>query len=120
MAGRLPKGADLLVDIRRQGFRPSLPVFVYLDADRPRPTIFCDMPIEIEICIRPSDVIADLDFRSVTDLVVAVVADSMSDRLRSLLKAIRRVNPSSIGGGIPAQNVIFAWTPLHGWETARV
>lgn len=120
MTGRLPKGADLLVDIRCQGFRPTLPVFVYLDADRPRPTIYRDLPVEIEICIRPSDAIEELDFRSLVDLVVAVVADSMSDRLLSLLKAIRRANPASIGGGIPSQSVIFAWTPAHGWETAHV
>lgn len=120
MSGRLPKGADLLADIRRQGFRPSRPVFVYLNADRPRPKIFCDMPIDIEICIRPGEAIDSLDFLSLTGLSIAVSAPANDNRLRALLKALQRIQPELIGGGVPSQNLIFAWHPLRGWEHHHV
>ncbi len=120
MAGRLPKGADLLSEIRHQGFRPSRPVFVFLDADRPRPKIYCDMPLDIEICVRPGEPIAELDFRSLVGLSIAVSAPANNGRLRELLLAIRRIQPEFIGGGIPSENMIFAWHPLHGWEYAHV
>ena len=116
MSLRLPKGADLLTDIRRQGFRPCGSVFVLLDASRPRPKIYNDMPVTIEICIQPGESIDDLDFRCLVGLSVAVSVSSRDDRMRALLKAIQRVEPEFIGGAAFSENMIFAWHPARGWE----
>lgn len=117
MSGQLPKGADLLADIRRQGFRPSSPVVICLDADYPRTRIYCDMPLWINICIRPSDSIDSLDLWPLADLDIHVHGGNASnERLRALLKAIVGIRPRFIMGGVPAEGLIFAWHPQRGWE----
>lgn len=120
MTGRYPKGADLLATIRRQGYRPSGPVFVFVDADRPRPKIYSDMPLTVEICIRPADNIEELDFWPVADLDLTVHADEMSDRLRAVLKSIIKARPRFLMGGIPADGLLFAWHPQRKWEFDHV
>ena len=117
MRGQLPKGADLLADIRRQGYRPSDSVVIYLDADYPRPRIYSDMPLSIEICIKPSDLIETLDFWPLADLDIHVHGGSASnERLHALLKAIVKIRPRFIMGGVPVEGLIFAWHPQRGWE----
>jgi hypothetical protein len=117
---RLPRGADLLADIRRQGYRPEWPVHLFLDADRPRPTIYSDMPLEIEVCIKPADRIADLDLWPLAGLSVAVHAGAITDRLRELLRAIVAARPAFIGGACPAEHCLFAWSERTGWQFDRV
>ena len=120
MSQRLPKGADLLAEIRRQGYRPTGTVFVFVDADRPRPKIYSDLPVEVEICIRPTDAIDELDLHCLAGLNVAVSAPSLSDRLRSLLKVIQRARPAFISGGVSSENMVFAWSRQRGWEFFHV
>ena len=117
MSGQLPKGADLLADIRRQGYRPSGPVVLYLDADYPRPHIYSDMPLSIEICIKPSDSIDSLALWPLADLDIHVHGgNACNARLRALLKALVGIRPRFIMGGVPAERLIFAWHPQRGWE----
>lgn len=121
MSGRLPKGADLLATIRKQGYRPSGLVFVFLDADQPRPKIYVDMPLAVEICIRPTDNISSLDFWPLTDLDLTIHGGTVkNDRLRAVLKAITKVRPRSLVGGVPAERLLFAWNPQRGWEFFHV
>lgn len=121
MTGRLPKGADMLADIRRQGFRPTSPVVVFIDADRPRPRIWSDMPIELEICIRPTDQPQGLDFWPLVDLDVHIHGGVQThDRLRSILKRIVQFKPRFLMGAIPAERLLFAWHPVRGWEFEHV
>lgn len=121
MNGRFPKGADLLASIRSQGFRPSGTVFVFLDADRPRPKIYSDLPLVVEICIRPDDEIAGLELWPLADLDLMIHGGSaLNDRLRDLLKAITKASPSFLMGGVPAERLLFAWHPQRGWEYAHV
>jgi hypothetical protein len=111
---------NFLLDIRRQGFKPADPVLVFVDADRPKPMIYSDMPLDFEICIRPHDNVFGMDFRGLVGLSVAVVAKEMNDRLRAVLSAIKRANPAFIGGGVPSENLMFAWYPSRGWEFDHV
>jgi hypothetical protein len=121
MSGRLPKGADLLATIRKQGFRPSGPVFIFLDADRPRPKIYCDVPLTVEICIRPEDDISSLEFWPLADLDLSIHGGAaLNDRLRDALKAIAKARPRFLMGGVPADRLLFAWHPVRGWEYANV
>lgn len=121
MTGRLPKGADMLASIRRQGYRPTGPVFIFLDADRPRPKIYADMPLTVEICIRPADIIEDLDFWPVADLDLSIHGGTaLNDRLRAVLKAITKARPRFLMGCVPAEQMLFAWHPQRGWEYAHV
>ncbi len=121
MNGRFPKGADLLATIRQQGYRPSGPVFVFLDADRPRPKIYSDLPLTVEVCIRPADNIAELDFWPVADLELTIHGGAaLNDRLRSVLKAITKARPRFLMGGVPADDLLFAWHPQRGWEFDHV
>lgn len=121
MSGRLPKGADLLATIRKQGYRPSGPVFVFLDADRPRPKIYSDMPLTVEICIRPADEIGGLEFWPLADLDLTIHGGAaLNDRLRTVLKAITRARPNFLIGGVPSERLLFAWHPQRGWEFAHV
>lgn len=114
---RLPIGADMLADIRRQGYRPSNAVFVFVDSHRQRQVIYCDMPLEVEIIVRPSDAIDDLDFWPVCDLFVNLHGlVEMSDRVRAVLKALIKCSPRLIMGCVPTENLIFAWHPVRGWE----
>jgi hypothetical protein len=113
----LPKGADLLADIRRQGYRPSDPVWVFIDADRPRPTIYCDMPLEIEVCIRPDASIASLELWPLAGLDVVVHGgNAVTDRLRELLRAIVAIHPSFLMGACPAAGFLFSWSPALNWQ----
>jgi hypothetical protein len=121
MTGKLPKGADMLASIRRQGFRPAEAVFVFVDADRPRPTIYSDVPLTLEICIRPTDNIDDLDFWPLVDLDLTIHGGTaLNDRLRSTLKAIVKARPRSLLGAVPAEKLLFAWQPKRGWEFEHV
>ena len=121
MAGRYPKGADLLASVRKQGYRPSGSVFVFLDADRPRPKIFTDLPLAIEICIRPADNIDGLDFWPLADLDLTIHGGTaLNDRLRAVLKAITAARPRFLMGGVPAERLLFAWHPQRGWEFEHV
>ena len=113
---RLPKGMDLILHLRKQGAKPEWPVTVYLDQDRPRWPIYSDMPILCDVCILPRDDLGALDFRPLRGLVVEVVSMSISDRLKKLLKALRRVEPKGILGGVPSEKLLFSWTPDFGWE----
>lgn len=121
MTGRLPKGADLLAEIRRQGYRPTAPVWLFVDADRPRPEIWSDMPLDLEICIKPTDQLQDLDFWPLVDLDIAVHGGSQTnDRLRAILKRLTHFKPRFLMGGVPAERLLFAWHPARGWEFANV
>ncbi len=121
MTGRLPKGADLLASIRRQGYRPSGPVFVFIDADRPRPKIYSDMPLTVEICIRPADDTGGLDFWPIADLDLTIHGGAaLNDRLRDVLKVITKARPRFLMGCVPAEHLLFAWHPQRGWEYANV
>jgi hypothetical protein len=121
MSGRFPKGADLLASIRKQGYRPSGPVFVFIDTDRPRPKIYSDVPLTLEICIRPADDIAGLEFWPLADLDLTIHGGGkLDDRLRDALKAITKVRPRFLMGGIPAEHLLFAWHPQRGWEYSNV
>lgn len=121
MTARLPKGADLLADIRRQGYRPAGQVFVFLDADWPRPKIYSDTPLTVEICIRPGDPIDGLDLRPLVGLDVAIHGGGeVNDRLRALLKAVVQARPQFLMGCVPADRFIFAYHPVRGWEYAHV
>jgi hypothetical protein len=121
MSGRFPKGADLLATIRKQGYRHSGPVFVFLDIDRPRPKIFSDMPLTAEICIRPAEDIDSLDFWPLADLDLTIHGGTaLNDRLRDLLKAITKARPRFLMGGVPAEKLLFSWHPQRGWEYAHV
>lgn len=121
MSGRLPKGADLLATIRKQGYRPSGPVFVFLDADRPRPQIFSDMPLSVEISIRPTDGIENLDFWPLADLDLTIHGGAvLNERLRAVLKAIIKVRPGFLMGGVPTERLLFSWHPQRGWEFDNV
>ncbi len=121
MAGRFPKGADLLAAIRKQGYRPSCPVMVFLDADRPRPKIYADLPLTVEVFIRPADDIGSLEFWPLADLDLTIHGGaSMNDRLRAALKAITKAGPRFLMGGVPAERLLFAWHPQRGWEHVHV
>lgn len=121
MSGRLPKGADLLARIRKQGYRPSGPVFVFIDADRPRPKIYSDMPLTVEICIRSADDIIGLEFWPLADLDLTIHGGvALNDRLRAVLKAITNARPRFLMGSVPAECLLFAWHPQRGWEYAHV
>lgn len=121
MSGRFPNGADLLASIRKQGYRPSGLVFVFLDADRPRPKIYADMPLAVEICIRPTDNISSLDFWPLADLDLTIHGGSaLNDRLRTLLQAVTKVRPRFLSGAVPAEGFIFTWHPVRGWEYFHV
>jgi len=114
---RLPIGADMLADIRRQGFRPSGSVFVFVDSDRHRPKLYSDLPVAVEIIIRPDDCIDDLDFWPVRGLFVQLHGlAEMNDRVRIVLKALIKCGASHIMGCVPTENMIFAWHPVRGWE----
>jgi hypothetical protein len=110
---------DFLLAVRRQGFRPSHPVWVFLDQNRPRPAIWADLPLAFEISIRPADEIARLDFRGLIGLSVAVWAEALTDRLRALLVAIVRCRPDFLSG-VADENLLFAWHPERGWEFDRI
>jgi hypothetical protein len=114
------KGMDLLLSVRLQGFKPELPGTVWLDQNRPRWPIYGDVPMICDVCVLPSEDIAALDLRPLTGLVVEVIAQASSERLKALLKAIRRVSPKGILGGVPAENLLFAWSENHGWEAQHV
>lgn len=121
MAGRFPKGADLLAAIRKQGYRPSGTVTIFLDADRPRPKIYADLPLAIEVCIRPADDIGGLDFWPLADLDLTIHGGAaLNDRLRAALVAITKASPRFLMGGVPAERLLFAWHPQRGWEYAHV
>jgi len=121
MAGQFPKGADLLAAIRKQGYRPSATVMVFLDADRPHKKIYADLPLTVEVCIRPTDDIGGLEFWPLADLDIAIHGGAaMNDRLREVLRAITKVCPRFLTGGVPAERLIFAWHPQRGWEYAHV
>ena len=121
MTGRFPKGADLLASIRKQGYRPSGPVFVFVDADRPRPKIYADMPLTVEVCIRPTDTVDTLAFWPLADLDLTIHGGgALNDRLRSILKAITQARPRFLMGGVPADGLLFAWHPVRGWEFDHV
>lgn len=121
MAGRFPKGVDLLAAIRKQGYRPSGTVTIFLDADRPRPKIYVDLPLAIEVCIRPADDIAGLDFWPLADLDLTIHGGAaLNDRLRAALVAITKARPRFLMGGVPAERLLFAWHPQRGWEYAHV
>ena len=121
MTGRFPKGADLLASIRRQGYRPSGPVFVFMDTDRHRPKIYADMPLTVEVCIRPSDSIDALEFWPLADLDLTIHGGTeLNDRLRDLLKAITKARPRFLMGGVPAERLLFVWRQQGGWEFDRV
>ena len=121
MTGRFPKGADLLATIRKQGYRPSGSVHVFLDADRPRPKIYSDLPLSVEVCIRPSDDIDSLEFWPLADLDLTIHGGAaMNDRLRNVLKAITKASPRFLMGGVPAERLLFAWHPQRGWEHDHV
>lgn len=121
MSTRLPKGADLLADIRRQGFRPIDPVLVFIDADRRRPKIYSDVALAVEICIKPTDQPEELDLWPLRDLDVLVHGgDVLDDRLRALLKLIVRQCPRVIVGGVPAESLFFCWRPGCAWEFGHV
>ena len=117
-----PRGMSFLLDIRRQGFKPSSPVFIRLDDDHRTclPTIYSDIPLSFEINVAADEEIEDQDFRPLIGLSVAVLAPTLNDRLRHLLKAIQRIKPEFIAGGVPSENLIFAWHPSRGWEFANV
>jgi hypothetical protein len=118
---RLPIGADLLADIRRQGYRPANPVFVFIDSSRCRTILCSDMPIEVEIIIRPSDDVADLDFWPVRDLFVNLHGlAEMNNRVRAVLRELVRSGARHIMGCVPAERLIFAWRPALGWEFDHV
>lgn len=121
MSGRLPKGADLLATLRKQGYRPGGTVLVFLDADRPRPKIHCDMPLTVEICIRSTDDISSLDFWPLADLELTIHGGvALNGRLREVLKVITQARPRFLMGGVPAERLLFAWHPERGWEYAHV
>ena len=121
MTGRFPKGADLLASIRKQGYRPSGPVFVFLDADRPRPKIYSDMTLTVEISIRPDHDIGSLEFWPLADLDLTIHGGAaLNERLRAVLKAITKVRPRFLMGAVPAERLLFAWHPQRGWEYAHV
>lgn len=121
MRGRLPKGADMLANIRRQGFRPNFPVIVFIDADRPRPKVLSDLPLMLEVCIKPTDQPEDLDFWPVVDLDIAVHGGRQTnDRLRAILKRIVQCRPRFLMGAVPAERLMFAWHPQRGWEFQHV
>lgn len=117
MGGRFPKGGDLLADIRRQGYRPALPVLVCLDADRPLPALYSDQPPLLDLIIKPRDAIEQLDFWPVADLDVHVHGGiALNDRLRGLLRALVRARPRFLMGGVPRAGLLFSWGPARGWE----
>jgi hypothetical protein len=117
MSGRFPKGGDLLADIRRQGFRPALPVLIHLDADRPLPMLCSDLPTLVDIIVRPRDAIEHLDFWPVVDLDVHVHGGvTLNDRLRALLRALVKACPRFLMGAVPRAGLLFAWSPARGWE----
>lgn len=120
MSGRLPKGADLLADVRRQGFRPTVPVFVFVDADRRRPKIYSDLPLDIEICIKPTDRLEEIDLWPLRDLDVLVHGIALDDRLRAVLKLIVKQVPRVILGAVPVENLAFCWRPGCAWEFDHV
>jgi hypothetical protein len=100
---------------------PNGLVFVFLDADRPRPEICADLPLDVEICIRPTDDIGDLTFWPVADLDLAIHGGAVAnDCLRAALRAIVRVRPRFLAGGVPAEGLLFSWRPGCGWEFAHV
>jgi len=118
---RFPKGCDFIADVRRQGFRPSGPVFLFLDEDRPRPAIYADMPVTCEVCIKPGDRIEDLDLRPLIDLDLTIHGGSVvSDRLRELLRAVVQARPRFVMGAVPEARFLFAWSPDTGWQYDQV
>ena len=117
-AGRFPKGCDLLADIRRQGYRPELPAFVFLDSDRPLPKIYADQPLLIEISVRPRDAIENLDFWPIADLDVHVHGGlAINNRLRALLRALQGAKPRFLMVGVPREGFIASWSAARGWES---
>jgi hypothetical protein len=111
---------DFLLAVRRQGFRPEHPVWVFVDEHRPRPPIWGDLPLEFELCVLSCDDAGGLDFRGLIGLSVAVTAKRTDNRLRALLRAIQRVRPSDIGGGVPSEGLIFSWNPRLRWQFDEV
>jgi hypothetical protein len=120
MTRTLPKGMDFLLAIRKGGMKPSRCVRVYLDENRPRPAIFSDLPLAFEVCVKPGDDIARLDFRGLVGLSVFVVAQSLTNRLRALLKSIVHAKPEFLCGSVADQPVMFGWHPKRGWEFDRI
>jgi hypothetical protein len=120
MSGRIPKGADLLADVRRQGFRPSVPVFVFVDANRRRSKIYSDAALDVEICIKPTDRLEEIDLWPLRDLDVLVHGIALDDRLRAVLKLIVKQAPQVILGAVPAENLVFCWRPGRAWEFDHV
>lgn len=118
---RLPKGADMLAAIRRKGYRPAGSVFIGLDTDLPRPRADDDLRLSVNISIKSSDAIEDLDFWPLADLDIDFHGgDSMNDRVRAALKAIINAKPRFLMGSVPAEGLLFAWEPSRGWEFDHV
>ena len=114
---RIPKGMDLLLHLRGQGVKPAFPVWVFLDQNRPRERIYCDMPITCDICVLPSDDVSTLDFRGLVGLSIVVFAERKTDRLRALLKAIVKASPEFVSGAAVDDRLLFVWKPNRGWES---
>lgn len=112
----LAKGADLLADVRRQGFKPSAPVVIFLDANLPRPQIYQGMPLDFQICIKPGDKIADLEFWLLADLDLAIHAPAMTDRTRDALRAITNAGPRFAMGYVEGASLLFTWSKAQGWQ----
>lgn len=90
---------------------------MFIDSFRHRPVIYCDMPLEVEIIIRPNDSIDALDFWPVRDLFINLHGlAEMNDRVRVVLKALIKCGARHIMGCVPTENLIFAWDPVRGWE----
>lgn len=115
-AGRLPKGIDLLADIRRQGFRPAAGVFVFVDADRPRPRIYSDVPLDLEVCVRPDDRLDSSALWPLADLDIYLHAAAATERFRAVARAIVTVRPRFVIGAIPDERRLFTWSPSAGWS----
>ena len=114
--GRLPKGIDLLADIRRQGFRPDAGVFVFVNANRPRPRIYSDVPLDLEVCVRSDDRIDRAALWPLADLDIHLHAPATTERFRDVARAVIAARPRFVIGAIPDEGRIFKWSPSAGWS----
>lgn len=111
----------MLAEIRRRGLRPDRSVYVFMDANRPRPREGDDLRLTVEISIRKEDVIEQLDFWPLRNLDVAFCGcREMNDRVRAVLKAIVGAKPRFLAGAVADEQRLFCWSPERGWESDRV
>lgn len=105
---RLPKGLDMIADIRHQGFKPKSLVFVWLDRNIQRPKLYRDVPLPLDVSVLPTDRISDLDFSPLVGLDVQILATEKNERLRELIRAIS-----------PHAAWLAVFTLVDGWLAYR-